>query len=363
MGCDYFSEINYGEFAKPVIERLKSERIPLMGTLEITRRCNLKCVHCYCNLPRYDEEAQKKEIPTKDIYRLLDQLADKGCLFLLITGGEPLARDDFFEIYEYARKKGFIITLFTNAALIDKKTAGLLEKMPPQQTEITLYGATREVYEKVTGVSGSFDKCLNGIHNLLEKNIPLSLKTMVSSINKHQLTQMKKLAEDLKLKFRFDPLLHPRIDAGKSPRAFRLAADDAAQLDIEDKERLKAWQEFLAKAEDDVQNQRIYSCGAGNCMFFVGPYGKISVCSMILEPAYDIREHDFNKIWDDLFLDIVKQQYSKYYKCRDCRITRYCQQCPGWSILENNDIESEVEYLCQIAEKRKEKLDRMKICV
>ena len=115
--------LNYGAFSDAFQSRLSGRRVPLNGTIEVTRRCPLTCLHCYNNLPMNDGEARGRELDYDEHCRLLDELADAGCLWLLYTGGEIFARRDFLDIYTYAKKKGFIITLFTNGTLVTERIA------------------------------------------------------------------------------------------------------------------------------------------------------------------------------------------------------------------------------------------------
>src|SRR5439155_23363128 len=118
-----------------------------------------------------------RKLTRDDHFRILDELANTGCLWMLYTGGEIFARRDFLEIYGYAKRKGFLITLFTNGTLITARVADILAVARPFSIEITLYGRTRETYEQLTGIPGSFDKCMRGIDLLLERGLPLKLKT------------------------------------------------------------------------------------------------------------------------------------------------------------------------------------------
>jgi MoaA/NifB/PqqE/SkfB family radical SAM enzyme len=117
------------------------------------------------------------------------------------------------DVYRYAKQKGLLITLFTNGVLINKKIADFLAEYPPHHIEISLYGYTKNIYEKITGKSGSFERCLRGIHLLTERGLPLQLKTMVITLNKHEIWKMKPFAEeDLGLEFRYDAMISPRLD-------------------------------------------------------------------------------------------------------------------------------------------------------
>ena len=128
----------YGEFSRAVHGHYSGQRAPLSVSIEVTRRCPLDCLHCYNNLPMADHEARSRELSTEEHFRLLDDLADLGCLWILYTGGEIFARKDFLEIYTHAKQKGFLITLFTNGTLITERVADYLQRWPPFAIEITL---------------------------------------------------------------------------------------------------------------------------------------------------------------------------------------------------------------------------------
>ena len=165
MECSTKPDSGWLPFRNRIYQRSIEERIPLHGSIEITSACNLKCVHCYiteCHLP-------DSELSTAELKGIIDQLADEGCLWLLITGGEPLVREDFGEIYRYVKRCGIIPMLFTNGTLITDETADLLAQQPPHLVEVTLYGATEKTFESVTQVIGSFSRCIQGISRLLDR--------------------------------------------------------------------------------------------------------------------------------------------------------------------------------------------------
>lgn len=127
---------SYADFSRVIHDEVNPLRIPVNGTIEITNRCPLECAHCYNNLPMSDGAARRSELSTEEHKQLLDQLSELGCLWLLYSGGEIFARADFLEIYSYARSKGFLITLFTNATLITERVADFLAEHPPFAIEV-----------------------------------------------------------------------------------------------------------------------------------------------------------------------------------------------------------------------------------
>ena len=211
----------YSEWSLGVHQRLAQQRIPFSGSIEITQRCNNQCVHCYNNLSVGDSKARAAELTSYEYSQILDEIADAGCLWLLFTGGEIFIRRDFFEIYTYARKKGMLITLFTNGTLITPEIAERIAQEPPFAIEITIYGHTRETYEAVTRTSGSYNRCINGINLLRDHGLPLKLKTMALTTNKHEVRAMKQFVEEgLGLEFKFDAMINPRLIVLKARSMF-----------------------------------------------------------------------------------------------------------------------------------------------
>ena len=203
----------YSRFSGLMHQKHAGKRAPVEVSIEVTHRCPLDCLHCYNNLPMSDSAARKAELSLAEHCQLLDQLQDAGCLWILYTGGEIFGRKDFPDIYMEAKKRGFLVTLFTNGTLISASIADMLAEWRPFAVEVTLYGATRETYEALTRVPGSYARCMRGIKLLKERGLPVKLKTVPTTINRHEVYEMKRLAEeDLGVEFKFDPLVNPRTD-------------------------------------------------------------------------------------------------------------------------------------------------------
>ena len=185
MGCTVIPELSGDGFFDLFNIKVLERRIPIVGSFELTERCNLSCKHCYINLPTNNRAARAAELTTEEICRILDEMADAGCMWLLLTGGDPFLRPDFLDIYTYTKKKGICVTVFTNGTMITPKIADYFVELPPRRIEITLYGMTEATYEAVTGLPGSYKKCIRGIELLHERGLPLRLKTIGLTINKH----------------------------------------------------------------------------------------------------------------------------------------------------------------------------------
>lgn len=337
------------------IPRLKSqgERVPLAGTLELTHRCNNACVHCYINQPSGDCAEKQNELKYADITRILDETADMGCLWLLLTGGEPLLRKDFGDIYLYAKQKGFLITLFTNGTLITPYLADLLKEFPPISVEISIYGATKTTYEAVTRAPGSYRNCMKGIELLLDQHIPLKLKTVITTVNRHEFIQMKAFVQGLGLEFRFDALINARFDRSRDVTQFRIPPEDVVRCDLTDPKRKPGFLSHYEKTyAADIEREFIFRCGAGVNSFLIDPHGKLGPCTMARSPAYDLKSGSFASGWDEFLPELRKQRFNKGNMCKDCSIASICEQCPGWAFLEHGDPQARVEYLCRVTHLR-----------
>ncbi len=276
-------QLTYGAFSADLHQRQAGDRVPLQVSIEVTRRCPLECLHCYNNLPMGDMEAKRRELTKEEHFRVLDELVEMGCFWILYTGGEIFARKDFLEIYTYAKKKGFLITLFTNGTIINEQIADYLAEWPPFAIEITLYGRTRETYEALTAIPGSYDRCLRGIRLLKERGLPLKLKTVATSVNKHEVLAMRQFAvEEIGVEFKMDGQINPRIDCSQSPLGVRLTPEELVALDMN---APKGVSEYRRLAKRDLESppnlsqvDSVYFCGGGMNGFAINAYGEIGIC-------------------------------------------------------------------------------------
>ena len=350
-------QLSYGAFSADLHQRQAGERAPMQVSIEVTRRCPLECLHCYNNLPMGDMDAKRRELSTEEHFRLLDELVEMGCFWLLYTGGEIFARKDFLEIYTYAKKKGFLITLFTNGTIINERIADYLVEWPPFAIEITLYGRTRETYEALTAIPGSYDRCLRGIKLLKERGLPLKLKTVATSINKHEVSAMRQFAEEeLGVDFKFDGQINPRIDCSQSPLAVRLSPEEVVALDMNAPKGVSEYRKLAQRELESPPNQAksdaVYVCGGGMNSFAINAYGEMGICVISQQETFSIRWEGVKKVWEEYLLDLRARKRTRVTKCIECRIKSLCGMCPANGELENGDRESPVSFLCHVAHLR-----------
>ena len=349
--------LQYADFSLGLHQRISTGRWPVSGSIEVTRRCPANCIHCYNRLPLGDPEAPRRELTFEEQCRILNALAEAGCLWLLFTGGEIFARKDFLDIYTYAKNKGFLITLFTNGMLITPQIADYLAEWRPFSIEISLYGMTRETYEKVTRTPGSYDQCTRGIHLIRQRGLPLKIKTVAITLNKHEIGEMKRFVEEeLGLEFRFDAMINPCLDCSQRPLAVRLSPQDVTDLDFQDPRRVREWRRFAQKFNGPVHAHgsldELYHCGAGMNSFAIDPYGLLSICALSNGSAYDLRRGSFREGWDRFIFNLRQEKITRQTKCTHCEIKAMCGMCPSYGKLENKDAEEPVDFLCRVAHLR-----------
>lgn len=346
----------YGAWSARVHAQLRERgRLPLSGTLELTHRCPLRCQHCYNNLPLADQQARGRELTLAEYHRILDEIAEAGCLWLLLTGGEIFARPDFFDIYAHAKRKGFLVTLFTNATMMTPAVADRLAAQPPFSIEVTLYGYQRATYEHLTGISGSFERSLRGVRYLHERGLPLKLKTVATLLTQDEVFRLQAFAEkDLGVEFRFDGLLNPRLDGSQTPLALRVTPAELVRLDLADQRRGSEWQQLAERspARTHAPSDQLYHCGAGVSSFAVDPAGDLRLCVLSQQQRFSLRAGSFAEGW--AFLGGLRAtKRTRDSACIRCGLKDLCGMCPAQGDLHRpGAVDQPVEHLCHTAHLR-----------
>jgi radical SAM protein with 4Fe4S-binding SPASM domain len=346
------------DFIREFNQKTERLRVPISGSIDLTHRCNLRCVHCYLagNFERHIDNYN--EMSPSRILALIDEITEAGCLYLLITGGEPLLRKDFPEIYSHAKKRGLVITVFTNGTLITDRVLDLFEDMPPQLVEISIYGATASTYEKITGVPGSYEKCLNAITKLVERKIPVGLKTILMTVNRNEFFAMEDIAKNFGVKFRFDAAIFPRINGDKSPIGLRVPAAEAIEKEFSDAERARQWVKYFQRSQDNLPNNKLFNCGAGLTGFHIDSYGNLQPCIMTNYIQHDLSTDSFLSGWYGIISGIRDKKTSNLAGCNKCEISHLCGFCPAFFKWETGAEEIYSEYLCSMGSCRLQHINK-----
>jgi radical SAM protein with 4Fe4S-binding SPASM domain len=347
-------------------EKLDQKNPLLSLELEITARCNNDCRHCYINLPADDRRAKSQELTLEEIGRLADEAVSLGALWGLLTGGEPLLREDFSDIYMLLKKKGLLLTVFTNACLIGERHARLFKSYPPREIEVSVYGVTRETYEAVTRKPGSFRAFKKGLDLLIDNGIKVRLKAMLMRSNVHEFPAIAAFCrERTKDYFRFDPLLHLRYDGNEKRneeiRAERLSAAEIAAIERNDPERFRVLKEKCADliTPDAAHTAcgHLFHCGAGEGQGTISYDGWFKLCSSLCHPAcvYNLRKGRLADAYLKFVREIREMRSSRpdfLKRCRTCSLLNLCHWCPAHAALETGELDAPVDYFCEVAHAR-----------
>jgi radical SAM protein with 4Fe4S-binding SPASM domain len=353
-------EIQYKTFSWRTHKKNWRIKKPNVCQFELTFKCGLHCTHCYSDC--YNKSPYiKKELSARQVKLIIDKMHRIGVVWLCFTGGDPLTRDDFLELYSYAKDKGFIITIFTNGCSMTKEIADYFVKRPPFVIELTINGITQKTYEKISRIKGSYSKAMAGLEMLLKRKLPLKVKTMATKQNIGELSEIKQFLESKGLKFRPSVLLHAGLNSDIAPCKLRLKSEEVIALDKmftvksmeEDSECLPIHNNGKKGLREE---NRLFRCAAGGGDGInIDPYGKMFMCTCLREPAIDLlqaRQADIEKALFDTFPNIADRKFETSSKCRYCDIVDLCYFCPGNAYLETGNMEEPVEWFCELAKAR-----------
>lgn len=348
--------------------KIADRRLPLDFYLEITARCNNNCSQCYINLPVGDLKARQVELSLDEISHIAGQAVELGAIWCLITGGEPLLRTDFAEIYLALRRKGLLVSVFTNACLVTEEHIALFTKYPPRDIEVTVYGVTEETYERVTRQPGSYKAFRRGLDMLLQAGLKVRLKAMAIRSNFHELPEIAVFCREHTMDFfRFDPLLNLRHDndlvRNEEIRGERLTPLEIVAIEQADEERAGALEKGCDKLifSEGVRHQcdHLFHCGAGNGSFTVSYDGIFHLCGSLWAPetTYNLRTGTLVEAWNEVVprvRELRSQSEVFLERCRNCPIINLCLWCPASAHLETGEMDGFSEYFCDVAHARAE---------
>ena len=352
----------------PLWSRLEAKRAPLSFDLEITARCNNDCRHCYINLQAGDRTAEANELTVDEIMGIARQAADMGAVWCLLTGGEPLLRGDFAEIFLGLKRLGLLVSVFTNACLVTPEHVRLFTRYPPRDLEVTVYGATADTYERITRRPGSYASFVRGLDALIDGGIRVRLKAMALRSNIDEFRQISRFCrERTKDYYRFDPFLHLRYDRdparNEQIRAERLSPAEVVAVERDDQQRLGALErgcaagELICPESAGQMCDHLLHCQAGTGSFVVGYDGAFRLCSSLWHPGtvYDLRRGTLREAWQQWVPRVrgLRGTDPEFLeKCRCCAIYNLCMWCPAHASLETGALDKWVDYFCEVAHAR-----------
>jgi radical SAM protein with 4Fe4S-binding SPASM domain len=319
-----------------ILENLNSRAIklgiPLGVHLDVTWRCNERCVHCYLD---HDDLG---EMSYDEIESLLTQMAAAGVFFLTISGGEPLLRKDLFAIIRRARELTFNVKLKTNAIMIREKEAALIRELGVETVQVSIYSHRPEVHDAITKVKGSLNRSLDAIRFMSSQGLKVTVANVVMKQTRFDYPGVQKLAAELGAAFTIDPTITPHINGDRSLLRLNIDRNDLREL-LNDKTIAGDEDQFIAVApgaDEDVMDS--IPCSAGHSACYVSPYGDVYPCVQFPLPSGNIRRQKFIDIWKySPQLEEVRSIRSRDLPtCSTCAHVGGCSRCPGLAYMEGN---------------------------
>lgn len=306
--------------------------VPLSVQLDLTYRCNERCVHCYLD---HDDHG---EMTTAEIESLLRELADAGVFILTLSGGEIMLRRDFFEILEHARKLTFCVKLKTNAVLIRERDAERIMSLGVESVQVSIYSHRPELHDAITKVPGSLHRSLSAIRLLKAHGLKVIIANVLMAQNRQDYPAVRALAAELDVECTLDPTITPKMDGDRS--ILRLGADYATLRDVFRDEALAgSAANFSAPAPtaDDGVLESL-PCSAGHNACYVSPYGDVYPCVQFPLSCGNVRRKRFLDIWrhSDQLKDVRAIRLRDLTGCSQCMHVPNCTRCPGLAYIEGN---------------------------
>jgi len=314
-------------------EKALAKNIPLSVQLDLTYRCNERCVHCYL------DHEDHGEMTTAEIKQLLDEMAEAGVFILTLSGGEIFVRKDFFEILEYARlERQFCVKLKTNAIMIRELEAARLREIGVESIQISIYSYRPEVHDAITLVPGSLKRSLDAVRFLKSQGLRVILGNVLMVQNMQDYQGVRALAEEIGVECTLDPTITPMMDGDRS--VLKLGVNQNALREVfRDKALVGDVEEFCAIAEPADENGLLaLPCSAGHTSCYVSPYGDVYPCVQFPLPTGNVRQQRFFDIWRDSerMKEVRSIRLKDLTTCSSCSHSGSCTRCPGLAFMEGN---------------------------
>jgi radical SAM protein with 4Fe4S-binding SPASM domain len=306
--------------------------IPLSVQLDLTYRCNERCVHCYLD---HDDHG---EMTTAEIKHLMDEMADAGVFILTLSGGEIFLRKDFFDLLEHARRLMFCVKLKTNAMLIRESQAARLRDLNVESIQISIYSHRPEVHDAITLIPGSFKRSVDAIRFLKSQGLKVIIANVLMTQNMQDYPGVRALAAELGVECTLDPTVTPMMDGNRSTVALGVEQSALRQV-FRDTSLVGDVDEFCAipapAGEDEMEST---PCSAGHTACYVSPYGEVFPCVQFPLPTGNVRQQRFVDIWrhSEQMNDVRSIRLKDLTTCPSCSHAGTCTRCPGLAFMEGN---------------------------
>jgi radical SAM protein with 4Fe4S-binding SPASM domain len=340
-----------------LILRTVKRHLPWSVHVDLTYRCNERCIHCYL------DHEDHGEMKTDEIKNVLEQLAQSGTLFLTLSGGEIFLRDDLFELLEFARSLHFDISLKTNALLIDAERARKLRDLNVRRIQISIYSAEPAVHDAITKVRGSLERSLTAIRFLQAEGLQVKIACPLMKQNLMAYRNVQALAAELGVPYVLDMTITPKMDGDMGLLQLRNPVQDllpilqdttlnpsSCSTDRADETSLATGSATSSGIESQAYED--IPCSAGHNSCYISPYGDVFPCVQMPVATGNLRQQRFEEIWSSSpeMNRVRAVRESQLPVCSKCSIRQYCERCPGLAQMEGGDLLGAYERACDLAE-------------
>lgn len=319
--------------------------------IEITQKCNERCVHCY--IPH---ENKNSIMSDKDFYAIVDMCGGiETILNVRITGGECMSHPSFKNYIRYVKDKGFALTLLTNLTLLDDETINILKEGTLSQVQVSMFSVNPEIHDRITAVPGSLEKTMKNIEKLKAAGVPVSIATQAMEINKDSIERLYEYTIKHGFNLRCDWTIIAKENRNSENLSYRIR--DLSNYKNICKSRLKhcdGYEKELRKAlSRDPKPETSHLCNAGTNGLYIDTNLKVHPCPGWDLIVGDLKSDSLSDIWNkseklQKVRDVVLKDFPK---CAKCDIRNLCSICMAQADMEKvaNDFKFEMpEYVCSM---------------
>lgn len=332
--------------------------LPIAGTFELTARCNFNCPMCYVHMTDEQVKQAGKELTADQWLSIAQQAKQEGMLLALLTGGEPMVRKDFFEIYKGMKEMGLMISINSNGSMLRGKILEQFLEDPPFRFNISLYGGSNDTYRHMCGLP-VYDQVKENIRALRQAGIEVSLNLSLTPYNCRDIDRIFADAQELDVNVKASSYMYPpvRINGEQYGCGNRFTPEESAKWGLAwDKLRFTP-EDFCRRAENicalrqaeepecPVEADEGVRCRAGTTSFWLTWDGKMMPCGMMTQPVAYPLEDGFAKAWQTIREETAKIRLPA--KCGVCPKRPVCSVCAAVCTTETGSFNGVPEYLCR----------------
>ncbi len=320
--------------------------LPRLIAFEVTRSCNLDCIHCRAGASKGPYEG---ELTTEEVFRILEEIREIAQPIIILTGGEPLLREDIFDIAKKCVELNLKPVLATNGTLIDEKVAENIKKAGIARVSISLDGAEAKTHDDFRKMPGAFEGAIRGISALKKAGIPFQINTTITEINAEELPEIHRLVIKLGAVahhiFVFVPVGRGKEikEEGLTPEEYERILNWFYEQRGKSNLQLKAtcaptyYRILRERAKEEGKKVTFETfgldavtrgCLAGTGFCFISHRGVVQTCGYLEIPCGDLRTQSFKEVWENSEIFNKLRDFSNYKgKCGKCEYIRVCGGC------------------------------------